>query len=94
MGGCYDNAVVGRFFATLEWELFAGADRPTRATARPAVVAYMAVWYNPQRRHSSLDDKSPIAYERRLTATAATGYTRCLPCREGHAEVAQAVHTC
>ena len=72
-GDCYDNAVVESFFATLEWELIAGADWHTRAEAKAAIFEYIEVWYNRQRRHSALGYISPAAYEaqRRLTTQAA-----------------------
>lgn len=62
-GDCYDNAVVESFFATLEWELSEGADWHTRADARIAIFEYIDVWYNRQRRHSTLGYVSPVAYE-------------------------------
>jgi transposase InsO family protein len=45
-------------------ELVHGADFATRAEARAAVVAYIAVFYHNQRRHSSLGYVSPAEYER------------------------------
>lgn len=69
-GDCYDNAVVESFFATLEWELIDGSDWHTRAAARTAIFEYMEVWYNRQRRHSSLGYVSPVAYEAQRATTA------------------------
>jgi transposase InsO family protein len=69
-GNCYDNAVAESFFATLEWELITSADWYTRAQARTAIFDYIEVWYNRQRRHSTLGYHSPAAYEQLLTATA------------------------
>lgn len=43
-GDCYDNAVVERFFATLEWELLERADWPTRIKAKAAIFEYIEVW--------------------------------------------------
>jgi transposase InsO family protein len=68
---CYDNAVVESFFATLEWELGARADWPTRVAAQRAVFEYIEVWYNRQRRHSSLNYASPLDYERQVVAATA-----------------------
>lgn len=65
-GDCYDNAVVESFFATLEWELIEQADWSTRAEARGAIFEYIEVWYNRQRRHSTLGYLSPAEYERQL----------------------------
>ena len=65
-GDCWDNAVVESFFATLKTELVADARWPTRATALRALVKYIDIWYNHQRRHASLGYRSPVAYERAL----------------------------
>lgn len=62
-GDCYDNAVAESFFATVKTELVAGAHWPTREAARAAVFEYIEVWYNRQRRHSSLGYVSPAVYE-------------------------------
>jgi putative transposase len=63
-GDCWDNAVAESFLATLKAERVAGADWPTRAAARAALFEYIDVWYNRQRRHSSLGYRSPVQYER------------------------------
>lgn len=63
-GDCFDNAVAESFFATLKTELVAGADWATREEARAAVFAYIEIWYNRQRRHSSLGYVPPAEYER------------------------------
>jgi putative transposase len=61
-GNCYDNAMMESFFATLKAEC-ATDTYPTRALAKHDIVDYIAVWYNRQRRHSSLDYVSPAAFE-------------------------------
>ena len=63
-GNCWDNAVAESFFATLKVELVHGASWPTREHARRAIAEYIELFYNPQRRHSSLGYLSPIAFER------------------------------
>lgn len=68
---CWDNAVAESFFATLKRELADGADWSTRDEARTAVFEYIEVWYNRQRRHSSLGYLSPVAYELQLEFTQA-----------------------
>jgi putative transposase len=60
---CWDNAPMESFFASLKKELVHGADFATRAEARAAVVGYIEVFYNAQRRHSSLGYVSPAEYE-------------------------------
>lgn len=66
VGDCWDNAVAESFFATLKRELADEADWATRDEARTAVFEYLEVWYNRQRRHSSLGYLSPVDYERGL----------------------------
>ena len=68
---CYDNAVAESFFATLRWELLDRREWPTRAAARSAIFEYIEVWYNRQRRHSTLDYLSPWQYEQRILSVAA-----------------------
>jgi len=65
-GDCYDNAVVESFFATLEWELIERHDWHTRQEAQAAIFEYIEVWYNRQRRHSTLGYRSPVTYEQAL----------------------------
>jgi putative transposase len=62
-GDCWDNAVVESFFATLKTELVNDADWHTRDEARAALFEYIEIWYNRQRRHSSLGYLSPVQYE-------------------------------
>ncbi len=53
------------FFATLECELLDRVTLRTPAEARTAVFGFIEGWYNPTRRHSSLDYESPLSFERR-----------------------------
>ena len=62
-GDCWDNAVAESFFATLEHELLSTARFATHAAARPALFEFIEVWYNRQRRHTSLGSISPARYE-------------------------------
>jgi putative transposase len=64
VGDCYDNALCESFFATLECELLDRVTVRTPAEARTAVFDFIEGWYNPTRRHSSLDYVSPIEFER------------------------------
>ena len=43
---------------------------PTRAAARRAVFDYIELFYNPQRRHSTLGHLSPVAFEREWRSVA------------------------
>jgi transposase InsO family protein len=69
-GDCWDNAVVESFFATLKTELVDGADWRTREEARQALFGYLEVWYNRQRRHSTLQYQSPAQFEQRQMIAA------------------------
>jgi putative transposase len=64
VGDAYDNAMCESFFATLECELLDRESFRTQADARMAVFDFIEGWYNPQRRHSSLDYLSPMIFER------------------------------
>lgn len=61
-GQCWDNALSESFFASLKGELIDTRPWPTRATARRAIVEYIA-WYNGSRLHSTLGYRSPAEYE-------------------------------
>lgn len=69
-GDCWDNAVAESFFATLERELIARRDWPTRAEARQAIFHYIEARYNRTRRHSTLGYVSPAQYETQLQSVA------------------------
>jgi putative transposase len=63
-GDAYDNAVAESFFATLKKELINRQSWPNKASLRSALFEYIEVFYNRQRRHSTLDMRSPADYER------------------------------
>jgi putative transposase len=63
VGDCYDNAMCESFFATLECELLDRVRLRSPAEAQTAVFEFIEGWYNPARRHSSLDYLSPIEFE-------------------------------
>jgi putative transposase len=42
----------------------------TKEEARAAIFEYIEVWYNRKRLHSSLDYKTPEAYEREINLAA------------------------
>lgn len=69
-GDCYDNALCESFFATLECELIDRRSFRSRAEAKLAVFSFIEGWYNPHRRHSSINYLSPVNYEQRLKSAA------------------------
>lgn len=70
VGDCYDNAMCESFFGTLECELLQRQRFKTRDQANLAVFEFIEGWYNPHRRHSSLDYYSPMDYERKQLAVS------------------------
>jgi putative transposase len=68
-GNCYDNAVAESFFHTLKIEHVYDYRYETRAEATQSIFEYIEMFYNRQRRHSSLGYRSPVSFE--LEAMAA-----------------------
>ena len=65
-GNCYDNAVIESFFGTLKTELIHHATYATRADAHLALFDYIEIYYNRQRRHSTLGYQTPAEFEASL----------------------------
>jgi len=63
VGQCWDNAPAESFFASLKKELVHHEDYQTRAEAKASIFEYIEVFYNRQRRHSTLGYVSPAEYE-------------------------------
>jgi putative transposase len=61
-GSALDNAVAESFFATLKRELVNRYSWPTKAQARVAIFEWIEVFYNCQRRHSTLGMLDPVTY--------------------------------
>jgi putative transposase len=62
-GNCWDNAPMESFFHTLKTERVHHRDYQTRAEARRDIFEYIEVFYNRQRRHSTLGYLSPVQFE-------------------------------
>jgi transposase InsO family protein len=65
-GNCHDNAVAESFFSTVKSELGEHFDSNGEATME--LFDYIEVFYNQRRRHSTLGQISPAAFERRGAA--------------------------
>ena len=65
-GNCYDNAAMESFWSTLKRELINEQSYATREQAERSIFEYIEVFYNRQRRHSSLGYLSPEAFEASL----------------------------
>jgi putative transposase len=70
VGDALDNAVAESFFATLECELLDRNHWSTRAGLRTAVFDFTEVFYNRQRRHSTLAYATPTSYEQQHASSA------------------------
>lgn len=64
-GDCWDNAVMESFFGTLKTEMVYFEKFSSREEARTKIFEYIEVFYNRQRRHSTLGQLSPVEFERR-----------------------------
>jgi putative transposase len=62
-GNCWDNACVESFFATLKKELIHDTRYATREDAKQDVFEWIEVFYNRQRRHTTLGYRSPAEFE-------------------------------
>lgn len=63
-GDPWDNAMKESFYGSLKTEWIDGPFE-TAAQVRQEVFKYIEMFYNPVRRHASLDYLSPVEYERR-----------------------------
>lgn len=61
-GNCYDNAPMESFWGTLKKELVHHRRDETREQARREIAEYIELFYNRQRRHSRLGNRSPAAF--------------------------------
>ena len=67
VGDCWDNAVAESFFATLTKELLdVDGLFESRAIANRELFQFIEIWYNRQRRHSSIGYRSPAQFEAEL----------------------------
>jgi len=62
-GDCYDNAMMESFFSSLKTECVDRQVYQSRSEAKLSVFEWIEVFYNRQRRQSSLGYLSPVAYE-------------------------------
>ena len=62
-GDCWDNAAMESFFSTLKTERASRTIYRTRDQARADVFDYIERFYNPRRRHSTLQYLSPVRFE-------------------------------
>lgn len=69
--GCYDNAVMERFFGTLKTELNYRSAWTSRESVRSVIHESIEMFYNRCRRHSRLGCVCPAEFEDNFNATPA-----------------------
>src|SRR5450631_22159 len=62
-GICWDNSMAESFFATLKTEFYYRRIWPTKKRARIEVGKWIEDRYNRRRRHSSIGQITPVAFE-------------------------------
>lgn len=63
-GNCYDNAAMESFYHTLKTEHIYFEHYETREQAKQSIFEYVEIFYNRQRRHSTLGYVSPMIFEK------------------------------
>ena len=71
VASAFDNAMIESFFGSMQIELLDRRTWTARAELATAIFEYIEAFYNPVRRHSALDYRSPIDYERLHTTNTA-----------------------
>lgn len=69
-GNCWDNAPSESFFHTLKTELTYHSQYQTRYEAKQEIFEYIEVFYNRQRRHSSIGYQAPATYDEQALKAA------------------------
>ena len=62
-GNCWDNACAESFFKSLKSNLIYGKKIMSYDEAKTCIFEYIEVFYNRERRHSSLGYLSPVKFE-------------------------------
>jgi transposase InsO family protein len=68
-GNCYDNAAMEAFFSSVKFEL--GDRFDSCGEAKMELFDYIEVFYNQRRRHSTIGQVSPAAFEKAWATQAA-----------------------
>ena len=70
IGDCFDNSLAESFFGTLQLELLDRHHWETRDQLASAIFEYVEAFFDPRRRHSSIENFSPAEFESRHIAAA------------------------
>jgi putative transposase len=69
-GNPYDNALAESFVATLKTECFGDSIPKSKHTAQLMIFDYIETFYNPHRRHSALQYRSPLQFENLFSSSS------------------------
>jgi len=69
-GNCYDNAMMESFFHSLKSEHIHFQKYKTREEVKSDLFEHIELFYNRERRHSSIGNLSPFEYEKRFRSAA------------------------
>jgi len=69
-GNCWDNAPMESFFSRLKVELIYAKNYRSIEDAKSGIFAYIEIFYNRKRRHSTNDGMSPVAFEEKAALAA------------------------
>jgi putative transposase len=65
VGSCYDNAIIESFWSRMPVELLDRRSWRTRVELANAIVEYLEILHNRQRRHSALGMLTLVEFETR-----------------------------
>jgi putative transposase len=68
-GNPYDNALAESFVATLKTECFQSIPS-TKDSAKLMIFDYIETFYHPPRKHSALNDLSPLEFENSFSSSS------------------------
>ena len=72
VGSCFDNAMIESLWSRMQVELLDRQTWRTRVELANAILKYLEIFHDRQRRHSALGTLTPVEYEtRHQTATVA-----------------------
>ena len=68
-GDCWDNSVAESFFNIIKSELIRHENFKNKQEAFSAIFEYIEIYYNRQRRHSTINYKTPVQLEEGVKST-------------------------
>ena len=77
-----DNIMIESFWSTIQRELLDTRHWTTPAQLSSAIFEWIEAWYNPRRRHTSIDNLSPAAFEDLHRPAATAAWSAHQPCPE------------